>query len=556
MQKDHRHRYHPELAHTVAAPAMSVLTSQIDPRSPEFQASSVQLRTLVDDLQRELTRTAEGGGAKAREKHTARGKLLPRERIRALLDPGSPFLELSPLAAHGMYDDAAPAAGVITGIGHVHGVEVVIVANDATVKGGTYFPMTVKKHLRAQEVALENRLPCIYLVDSGGAFLPMQDEVFPDKEHFGRIFYNQARMSGLGIPQIAVVMGSCTAGGAYVPAMSDETIIVREQGTIFLGGPPLVKAATGEVVDAEALGGADVHTSISGVADHFAENDAHALSIARDIVASLNRKKAMPLALQAPTEPRYPAEELYGVIPQDTRRPFDIREVIARIVDGSEFHEFKARYGKTLVCGFAHIHGYPVGIIANNGILFSESALKGAHFIELCNQRNVPLVFLQNITGFMVGKKYENAGIAKDGAKMVTAVACSHVPKFTVVIGGSFGAGNYAMCGRAYGARFLWMWPNARISVMGGEQAASVLATVKRDGIEAAGKSWSAEEEDAFKAPIREQYERQGHPYYASARLWDDGIIDPADTRRVLGLAISASLNAPIEPQRYGVFRM
>ncbi|WP_266170202.1 carboxyl transferase domain-containing protein [Dyella subtropica] len=535
---------------------MSVIASQTDTRSPEFQASSTQLRGLVDDLHRELGRSAEGGGEKAREKHTARGKLLPRERIRALLDPGSPFLELSPLAAHGMYHDAAPAAGIITGIGRVNGIEVVVVANDATVKGGTYFPMTVKKHLRAQEVALENRLPCIYLVDSGGAFLPLQDEVFPDKEHFGRIFYNQARMSGLGIPQIAVVMGSCTAGGAYVPAMSDETIIVREQGTIFLGGPPLVKAATGEVVDAEALGGADVHTSVSGVADHFAENDAHALSIARDIVGSLNRKKDIPLALRAPTEPRYAAEELYGVIPQDTRRPFDIREVIARIVDGSELHEFKARYGKTLVCGFAHIHGYPVGIIANNGILFAESALKGAHFIELCNQRNVPLVFLQNITGFMVGKKYENAGIAKDGAKMVTAVACSHVPKFTVVIGGSFGAGNYAMCGRAYGARFLWMWPNARISVMGGEQASSVLATVRRDGIEAAGKTWSAEEEEAFKAPIREQYEHQGHPYYASARLWDDGIIDPADTRRVLGLAISASLNAPIEPQRYGVFRM
>ncbi|WP_426271204.1 carboxyl transferase domain-containing protein [Dyella kyungheensis] len=535
---------------------MSVIASQIDPRAPDFQASSAQLKGLVEDLQRELARGAEGGGEKAREKHTARGKLLPRERIRALLDPGSPFLELSPLAAHGMYDDAAPAAGIITGIGRVNGIEVVVVANDATVKGGTYFPMTVKKHLRAQEVALENRLPCVYLVDSGGAFLPLQDEVFPDKEHFGRIFYNQARMSGLGIPQIAVVMGSCTAGGAYVPAMSDETIIVRDQGTIFLGGPPLVKAATGEVVDAEALGGADVHTSVSGVADHYAENDTHALSIARDIVASLNRKKDMPLALRAPSEPLYAADELYGVIPQDHRRPFDIREVIARIVDGSEFHEFKARYGKTLVCGFAHIHGYPVGIIANNGILFSESALKGAHFIELCNQRNVPLVFLQNITGFMVGKKYENAGIAKDGAKMVTAVACSHVPKFTVVIGGSFGAGNYAMCGRAYGARFLWMWPNARISVMGGEQAASVLATVRRDGIEAGGKTWSAEEEEAFKAPIRDQYERQGHPYYASARLWDDGIIDPADTRRVLGLAISASLNAPIEPQRYGVFRM
>ncbi|WP_266159348.1 acyl-CoA carboxylase subunit beta, partial [Dyella silvatica] len=408
---------------------MSVIASQIDPRSTEFQASSTQLRVLVDELHRELARSAEGGGDKAREKHTARGKLLPRERIRALLDPGSPFLELSPLAAHGMYEDAAPAAGIITGIGRVNGIEVMVVANDATVKGGTYFPMTVKKHLRAQEVALENRLPCIYLVDSGGAFLPLQDEVFPDKEHFGRIFFNQARMSGLGIPQIAVVMGSCTAGGAYVPAMSDETIIVREQGTIFLGGPPLVKAATGEVVDAEALGGADVHTSISGVADHFAENDAHALSIARDIVASLNRKKNMPLALRPPLEPRYAADELYGVIPLDTRRPFDIREVITRIVDGSEFHEFKARYGKTLVCGFAHIHGYPVGIVANNGILFAESALKGAHFIELCNQRNVPLVFLQNITGFMVGKKYENAGIAKDGAKMVTAVACSHVPK-------------------------------------------------------------------------------------------------------------------------------
>jgi 3-methylcrotonyl-CoA carboxylase beta subunit len=535
---------------------MSVLESRIDPRSDDFRSNAEQLQSLVDDLHGQLVKVGEGGGERAREKHVARGKLLPRERIRALLDPGAPFLELSALAAHGMYDDAAPAAGILTGIGRVCGQEVVIVANDATVKGGTYFPMTVKKHLRAQEVALENRLPCIYLVDSGGAFLPLQDEVFPDKEHFGRIFYNQARMSSLGIPQIAVVMGSCTAGGAYVPAMSDETIIVREQGTIFLGGPPLVKAATGEQVDAEALGGADVHTAQSGVADHFAENDTHALSIARDIVASLNRTKAMPLALREPLEPRYAPEELYGVIPQDTRRPFDIREVIARIVDGSEFHEFKARYGKTLVTGFAHIHGYPVGIVANNGILFAESALKGAHFIELCNQRNVPLVFLQNITGFMVGRKYENAGIAKDGAKMVTAVACSHVPKFTVIIGGSFGAGNYAMCGRAYGARFLWTWPNARISVMGGEQAASVLATVKRDGIEARGGDWSADEEEQFKAPIREQYERQGHPYYASARLWDDGVIDPADTRRVLGLAISASMNAPIEPQRYGVFRM
>jgi 3-methylcrotonyl-CoA carboxylase beta subunit len=542
-------------AHAIE-PTMPVIPTAIDSKSETFRGNAANLRKLTDELKTELSRTAEGGGAKAREKHVARGKLLPRERVRALLDPGSPFLELSPLAAHGMYDDAAPAAGLITGIGRVRGNEVMVVANDATVKGGTYFPMTVKKHLRAQEIALENRLPCIYLVDSGGAFLPLQDEVFPDKEHFGRIFYNQARMSALDIPQIAVVMGSCTAGGAYVPAMSDETIIVREQGTIFLGGPPLVKAATGEVVDAETLGGADVHASISGVADHFAENDAHALSIARDIVAALNRRKSMPLALAEPREPKYAADELYGVIPEDTRRPFDIREVIARIVDGSEFHEFKARYGKTLVTGFAHIHGYPVGIVANNGILFSESALKGTHFIELCNQRNVPLVFLQNITGFMVGKKYEQAGIAKDGAKMVTAVACSHVPKFTVVIGGSFGAGNYAMCGRAYGARFLWMWPNARISVMGGEQAASVLATVKRDGIEARGGEWSKDDEDAFKAPIREQYERQGSPYYSSARLWDDGIIDPADTRRVLGLAISASMNAPIEPGRYGVFRM
>jgi len=535
---------------------MPILESRIDPKSADFRGNAERLQALVVDLKAQLERAAAGGGDKAREKHTARGKLLSRERIRALLDPGSPFLELSPLAAHGMYDGAAPAAGLLTGIGRVHGQEIVVVANDATVKGGTYFPMTVKKHLRAQEVALENRLPCVYLVDSGGAFLPLQDEVFPDKEHFGRIFYNQACMSAAGIAQIAVVMGSCTAGGAYVPAMSDETIIVKQQGTIFLGGPPLVKAATGEVVDAEALGGADVHTSISGVADHYAENDAHALGIARDIVASLNRRKQISLELHEPREPKYAANELYGVIPEDTRRPFDIREVIARIVDGSEFHEFKARYGKTLVTGFARIHGYPVGIIANNGILFSESALKGTHFIELCNQRGVPLVFLQNITGFMVGKKYEQAGIAKDGAKMVTAVACASVPKFTVIIGGSFGAGNYAMCGRAYGARFLWMWPNARISVMGGEQAASVLATVKRDGIEARGGEWSADEESAFKAPIREQYEHQGHPYYATARLWDDGVIDPADTRRVLGLAISASLNAPIPETRYGVFRM
>jgi 3-methylcrotonyl-CoA carboxylase beta subunit len=535
---------------------MPAIESQIDTRAADYGANAELMRTLVEDLHQQLHRTALGGGDKARNKHTERGKLLPRERIRALLDPGSPFLELSPLAAHGMYDGQAPAAGIITGIGRVSGTEVVIVANDATVKGGTYFPMTVKKHLRAQEVALENALPCVYLVDSGGAFLPLQDEVFPDREHFGRIFYNQARLSARNIPQIAVVMGSCTAGGAYVPAMSDETIIVREQGTIFLGGPPLVKAATGEVVDAESLGGADVHTSRSGVADHFAENDAHALAIAREVVAHLNRRKAMPLALREPQLPRYSTDEIYGIVPRDTRIPFDIREIIARIVDGSDFQEFKARYGKTLVTGFAHIHGYPVGIIANNGILFAESALKGAHFIELCNQRNIPLVFLQNITGFMVGRKYENAGIAKDGAKMVTAVACSHVPKFTVIIGGSFGAGNYAMCGRGYQPRFLWMWPNARISVMGGEQAASVLATVRRDGIEAGGGEWSKDAEEAFKQPIREQYESQGHPYYASARLWDDGIIDPADTRRVLGLAISAALNAPIEPDRFGVFRM
>ncbi|SDD20165.1 carboxyl transferase domain-containing protein [Aquimonas voraii] len=535
---------------------MPVLHSQIDPRSPEFADNAAHLKALVADLRAQLDRVALGGGDKAREKHVARGKLLPRERVDALLDPGSPFLEIAPQAAHGMYEDQAPGAGLVAGIGRVHGDEVMVLANDATVKGGTYFPMTVKKHLRAQEIARENRLPCVYLVDSGGAFLPLQDEVFPDKEHFGRIFYNQARLSAENIPQIAVVMGSCTAGGAYVPAMCDESIIVKEQGTIFLGGPPLVKAATGEVVDAESLGGAEVHTSVSGVADHFAENDRHALQIARDILKHLNRSKLPPVALQPAREPKYATEELYGVVPRDTRRPFDIREVIARLVDGSEFQEFKARYGKTLVCGFAHVYGMPVGIVANNGILFSESALKGAHFIELCNQRGIPLVFLQNITGFMVGKKYENAGIAKDGAKMVTAVACSSVPKFTIVIGGSFGAGNYAMCGRAYGARFLWTWPNARISVMGGEQAASVLATVRRDGIEGAGKQWSAEDEEAFKAPIREQYERQGHPYYATARLWDDGVIDPADTRRVLGLGLAASLNAPIEPPRYGVFRM
>jgi 3-methylcrotonyl-CoA carboxylase beta subunit len=535
---------------------MPVLNSSLDPRSQDFQDNVAYHHGLVAELDARLARAAEGGGERTRKKHTERGKLLVRDRITALLDPGSPFLEIAPLAAEGMYEDAAPAAGLVAGIGRVHGQEVVVVANDATVKGGTYFPMTVKKHLRAQEIARENRLPCIYLVDSGGAFLPLQDEVFPDKEHFGRIFYNQARLSAENIPQIAVVMGSCTAGGAYVPAMCDESIIVREQGTIFLGGPPLVKAATGEVVDAESLGGADVHTSVSGVADHFAEDDRDALEIARNLAAQFNRRKVLPVAVQPAREPLFAADELYGIVPRDTRRPFDIREVIARIVDGSEFQEFKARYGKTLVCGFAHLHGYPVGIVANNGILFSESALKGAHFIELCNQRDIPLVFLQNITGFMVGKKYENAGIAKDGAKMVTAVACSHVPKFTVVIGGSFGAGNYAMCGRAYGARFLWMWPNARISVMGGEQAASVLSTVRRDAIEGAGKQWSAEEEEDFKAPIRAQYEAQGSPYYATARLWDDGIIDPADTRRVLGLGLAAALNAPIEKQRFGVFRM
>ena len=535
---------------------MPRIVDTVDRNSPEYAERYNHLQALAKDLLKTQENTALGGSERSRQKHLDRGKLLPRERIRALLDPGSPFLELSPLAAHGLYDDQAPAAGVITGIGRVQGMEVVIVANDATVKGGTYFPMTVKKHLRAQEVALENHLPCVYLVDSGGAFLPMQDEVFPDRDHFGRIFYNQARLSSLNIPQIAVVMGSCTAGGAYVPAMCDEAIIVKEQGTIFLGGPPLVKAATGEEVDAESLGGADVHTGTSGVADHFAENDQHALSIARDILRHLNRPRCQNSVLAETREPLYAADEIYGIVPEDTRYPYDIRQVIARIVDGSELQEFKSRYGKTLVTGFAHIYGHPVGIVANNGILFSESALKGAHFIELCNQRNIPLVFLQNITGFMVGRKYENAGIAKDGAKMVTAVACSHVPKLTVLIGGSFGAGNYAMCGRAYQPRFLWMWPNARISVMGGEQAAGVLATVKRDAMEARGQAWSAEEEKAFKAPVTEQYETQGHPYYATARLWDDGVIDPADTRRVLGLALAATANAPVEQGRYGIFRM
>ncbi len=540
---------------------MPAIQSKLSARSAEFQANAAAMRALVEDLKAQVAKAGQGGGDAARKKHTDRGKLLPRVRVQMLLDPGTPFLEIAPLAALHMYpdkdgSDAAPAAGVVAGIGRVSGVDCMIVCNDATVKGGTYYPMTVKKHLRAQEIAGQNRLPCIYLVDSGGANLPNQDEVFPDREHFGRIFYNQANLSAQGIAQIAVVMGSCTAGGAYVPAMSDETIIVKNQGTIFLGGPPLVKAATGEEVSAEDLGGGDVHTRLSGVADHLAQDDAHALALAREVVAHLNRTKTRAGAMHAPVTPKYAADELYGVIPTDTRKPFDVREIIARIVDGSEFQEFKARYGSTLVCGFAHIEGMPVGMVANNGILFSESAQKGAHFIELCCQRKIPLVFLQNINGFMVGRKYENEGIARHGAKMVTAVATANVPKFTIIIGGSFGAGNYGMCGRAYSPRFLWMWPNARISVMGGEQAASVLATVKRDGIERKGDTWSAAEEEAFKAPIRAQYEAQGHPYYATARLWDDGIIDPADTRRVLALGLSAALNAPIPETRFGVFRM
>ena len=514
------------------------------------------MRGLVDDLRAQVDRVRLGGGQAARDKHLSRGKMLPRARVRALIDPGSAFLEVGQLAAHGLYGGEVASAGLICGVGRVSGRECMVVANDATVKGGTYFPVTVKKHLRAQEIAAQNRLPCVYLVDSGGANLPNQDEVFPDRDHFGRIFYNQARMSAAGIAQIAVVMGSCTAGGAYVPAMSDETVIVRNQGTIFLAGPPLVKAATGEIVSAEDLGGADVHSRVSGVTDHYAENDAHALGIARRIVANLNTVKATAMALRAPVPPLYAAEEIYGIINADARHPFDVREIIARIVDGSVLDEFKQLYGATLVTGFAHIHGYPVGIIANNGILFSESAQKGAHFIELCAQRGIPLVFLQNITGFMVGRKYEAGGIAKDGAKMVNAVATANVPKFTVIIGGSFGAGNYGMCGRAYSPRFLWMWPNARIGVMGGEQAASVLAQVRRDNMEARGEIWPAEDEAKFKAPIRAQYETQGHPYYASARLWDDGVIDPAQTRRTLALALSASLNAPIEPTRFGLFRM
>ena len=532
------------------------LESKLVPRSEDYLANVAAMQAVVDDLKSKVEKIMLGGGDEPRKKHLARGKLLPRDRVQMLLDPGTPFLEFSQLAAYNMYNNEAPCAGVITGIGRVSGQECVIVCNDATVKGGTYYPLTVKKHVRAQEIADQNNLPCVYLVDSGGANLPNQEEVFPDRDHFGRIFFNQANLSAKGIPQIAVVMGSCTAGGAYVPAMSDESIIVKNQGTIFLGGPPLVKAATGEVVSAEDLGGGDVHTRLSGVVDHLAQNDLHALSLARTIVSNLNRKKPEQMVLQPVVEPAYPVEELYGVIPVDTRKPFDVREVIARIVDGSAFDEFKARYGTTLVCGFAHIHGMPVGIIANNGILFSESALKGTHFIELCCQRKIPLVFLQNITGFMVGRKYENEGIARNGAKMVTAVSTAAVPKFTVIIGGSFGAGNYGMCGRAFSPRFLWMWPNARISVMGGEQAASVLATVRRDGIEAKGGSWSAEEEAQFRQPIKDQYEQQGHPYYASARLWDDGVIDPADTRMVLALGLSAALNAPIPETRFGLFRM
>jgi 3-methylcrotonyl-CoA carboxylase beta subunit len=535
---------------------MTIIKSAIDRRSAEFAANRAAMQSLVDELRSRAVAVKRGGSDAARDKHLAREKLLPRDRVRTLLDMGSPFLEVGQFAAYGMYGGEISSAGMIAGIGRIAGQECMVVANDATVKGGTYYPITVKKHLRAQEIAQANNLPCVYLVDSGGAYLPMQDEVFPDRDHFGRIFYNQAQMSAQGIPQIAVVMGSCTAGGAYVPAMSDESIIVRNQGTIFLGGPPLVKAATGEVVSAEDLGGADVHSRVSGVTDYYAQNDTHALGMARRIVGNLNRVKQPQLAIRETRDPLFPADDMYGIVSEDSRKPFDVREIIARIVDGSEFDEFKQLYGATLVCGFAHIFGYPVGIVANNGILFSESALKGTHFIELCSQRKIPLVFLQNITGFMVGRKYEAGGIAKDGAKMVTAVASTRVPKFTVIIGGSFGAGNYGMCGRAYSPRFLWTWPNSRISVMGGEQAANVLGQVRRDNMEARGEQWSAEDEESFKTPVREQYETQGNPYYASARLWDDGIIDPADTRTVLGLSISAALNAPIEPTHFGVFRM
>lgn len=535
---------------------MATLHTKINTRSPEYAANAAAMTAQTDDLRQLLEQLAQGGGAGAQQRHESRGKMLVRDRINALLDPGSAFLELSPLAAYEVYADNIACAGVVAGIGRVEGVECMIIANDATVKGGTYYPLTVKKHIRAQTIAQQNRLPCIYLVDSGGANLPNQDEVFPDREHFGRIFFNQANMSAQGIPQIAVVMGSCTAGGAYVPAMADETIMVRNQATIFLAGPPLVKAATGEVVTAEELGGADTHCRISGVADHYAQDDQHALALARRCVANLNWSKQGQLQARPVQAPLYAADEIYGIIPTDSRQPFDVREIIARLVDGSEFDEFKALFGTTLVCGFAHLHGYPVAILANNGILFAEAAQKGAHFIELACQRGIPLIFLQNITGFMVGKKYEEGGIAKHGAKLVTAVACARVPKFTVIIGGSFGAGNYGMCGRAYDPRFLWMWPNARIGVMGGEQAAGVMAQVKREQIERGGGTLSAEEEEAIKKPILEQYERQGHPYYSSARLWDDGVIDPAQTRDVLGLAISATLNAPIEATRFGIFRM
>jgi 3-methylcrotonyl-CoA carboxylase beta subunit len=535
---------------------MTAIKTQVNNRSEAFVANAEHMQKLVDDLAAKVAAVRKGGGEKYQQRHEARGKLLARDRVDALVDPGSPFLELSQLAAHGVYGEEVAAGGIVTGIGRVAGQECMIVANDATVKGGTYYPLTVKKHLRAQTIAAQNHLPCIYLVDSGGAYLPLQDEVFPDREHFGRIFYNQANMSARNIPQIAIVMGSCTAGGAYVPAMADESIIVQEQGTIFLGGPPLVRAATGEIVTAEELGGADVHTRESGVADHFARNDHHALKLARRAVSRLNRVKPIAIDSSDVSEPLYDAGEIYGIVPRDARQPYDVREIIARIVDGSIFDEFKARYGTTLVCGFARIFGYPVGIVANNGILFGESAQKGAHFIELCGQRKIPLVFLQNITGFMVGKQYEAAGIAKHGAKMVTAVSSVRVPKFTVIIGNSYGAGNYGMCGRAYEPRFLFTWPNSRISVMGGEQAAGVLAQVKRDQKERAGEDWPEAEEQAFKQPILDRYDEQGHPYYASARLWDDGVIDPAQTRHVLGLSISAALNKPIEETRFGVFRM
>ncbi|GGP66560.1 methylcrotonoyl-CoA carboxylase [Shewanella algicola] len=535
---------------------MTQLSSRINPRSDEFKAKSDSMALLVDDLQQKLKRIEQGGGPVALERHLSRGKLLPRQRVEKLLDPGSPFLEISQFAAYEVYDEEVPAAGVIAGIGRVSGVECMIIANDATVKGGTYYPITVKKHLRAQDIASRCHLPCIYLVDSGGANLPRQDEVFPDRDHFGRIFYNQAQMSAKGIPQIAVVMGLCTAGGAYVPAMADESIIVKDQGTIFLAGPPLVKAATGEEVSAEELGGAEVHTKISGVADHLAQNDEHALELARRAVLRLNHQKEIKSLLSPVKPPQFDIHELYGIVGTDLKKPFDVKEVIARVVDDSDFDEFKANYGTTLVCGFARIHGYPVGIVANNGILFSESAQKGAHFIELCCQRKIPLLFLQNITGFMVGKKYEHEGIAKHGAKMVTAVSCANVPKFSVIIGGSYGAGNYGMCGRAFEPTMMWMWPNARISVMGGEQAAGVLATVRRDGLARKGIEWSAEDEQTFRKPIVDQYEKEGHPYHASARLWDDGIIDPAQTRDIVGLALSAALNAPIEDTRFGVFRM